>query len=329
MVRVGLVLGAGGIVGQAYHAGVLAALEHDLGWDPRSADVVVGTSAGSVSGTLLRLGVPAHDLAARAVEAPLSVESAPLRPWLDAPRPRFPPFDVSHWLRRWRPPPRDLLVRIAKRPWAIRPSVLATAMMPAGRVDLERHTGALDDVSEAAWPDGLWVCATRRSDGGRTVFGRTGAPAVTLSAAVAASCAIPGYFAPIALDDVEYVDGGVHSPTNADVLVGERLDVVLVVAPMSAAGGLPRTVDGGIRYAVHRRLEREVVALRRRGTTVVRIEPTAETLEMMGVNMMAPDRADPVVQSAFVEAGRYAATPRIARRLLPLTTRSGRLRAGA
>ena len=62
MKRVGLVLGAGGVVGQAYHSGVLAALEHDLGWDPRTAEVIVGTSAGSITGTLLRLGVSAEDL---------------------------------------------------------------------------------------------------------------------------------------------------------------------------------------------------------------------------------------------------------------------------
>ena len=51
MTRIGLVLGGGGVVGQAYHAGVLAVLEHDLGFDPRSADVVVGTSAGSITGS--------------------------------------------------------------------------------------------------------------------------------------------------------------------------------------------------------------------------------------------------------------------------------------
>ena len=58
MTRVGLVLGAGGLVGQANHAGALAALEHDLGWDPRTAEIVVGSSAGSLTGTALRLGVP-------------------------------------------------------------------------------------------------------------------------------------------------------------------------------------------------------------------------------------------------------------------------------
>ncbi len=73
---VGLVLGAGGVVGRAYHAGVLAALESEVGWDPRSADVIVGSSAGSITGTLLRLGVPASDLSALATRSPLSAEGA-------------------------------------------------------------------------------------------------------------------------------------------------------------------------------------------------------------------------------------------------------------
>ena len=54
MTRVGLVLGGGGVVGQAYHAGVLAVLEHDFGFDARTADMIVGTSAGSITGTPLR-----------------------------------------------------------------------------------------------------------------------------------------------------------------------------------------------------------------------------------------------------------------------------------
>lgn len=61
---VGLVLGGGGVTGMAFHAGVLAALQHDLGWDPNRADVVIGTSAGSVVGALLRNGASTEDLAA-------------------------------------------------------------------------------------------------------------------------------------------------------------------------------------------------------------------------------------------------------------------------
>ena len=64
---VGLVLGAGGVVGQAYQAGVLAALQRETGWDPRDATLIVGTSAGSVTGAALRVGVPATDLAAIAL----------------------------------------------------------------------------------------------------------------------------------------------------------------------------------------------------------------------------------------------------------------------
>ena len=57
--RIGLVLGAGGVAGGAFHAGVLAALEEATGWDPRTAAVVVGTSAGSITGATLRAGLPA------------------------------------------------------------------------------------------------------------------------------------------------------------------------------------------------------------------------------------------------------------------------------
>jgi NTE family protein len=319
--RTGLVLGAGGTVGQAYHAGVLAALEHDLDWDPRDADVIVGTSAGSVTGALLRLGVPAHDLAAWAVEAPLSVESSEYHDVLNRDRPEFPPLSLDYWLRRWRLPPAELMARIARKPWALRPSVIATAMMPAGEVDLIEHAEGLAELDPQEWPRGLWIAATGRDDGHRAVFGQAGAPEASLPEAVAASCAIPGYFSPITVNGVEYFDGGVHSPSNADVLKHMNLDLVIAVSPMSSAGGLARTIDAPLRYSVHRRLEKELRCLANRGTTVVRIEPAEETLDAMGVNMMAEDRADAVVQASFVETGRYIWTPRIANRLAPLNQR--------
>ncbi len=76
MARIGLVLGAGGATGGAFHAGVLAALEAATGWDPRTADIVVGTSAGSMTGAMLRAGISAADIAARTEGAPLSPEGA-------------------------------------------------------------------------------------------------------------------------------------------------------------------------------------------------------------------------------------------------------------
>ena len=56
--KVGLVLGAGGVLGGAWATGGLAALADETGWDPGSADYIVGTSAGSVIAALIAAGVP-------------------------------------------------------------------------------------------------------------------------------------------------------------------------------------------------------------------------------------------------------------------------------
>ena len=70
--RVGLVLGAGGVAGGAFHAGVLAALHEATGWDPRHAGVLVGTSAGSIAAASLRAGLSCADMLARAQDLPLA-----------------------------------------------------------------------------------------------------------------------------------------------------------------------------------------------------------------------------------------------------------------
>src|SRR4051794_21330801 len=64
LMGVGLVLGAGGATGAAFHAGTLLALQHDLGWTPDSAEIIVGSSAGSIVGGLLRAGLTTDDLSA-------------------------------------------------------------------------------------------------------------------------------------------------------------------------------------------------------------------------------------------------------------------------
>src|SRR3954453_9006271 len=56
--KVGLVLGAGGVLGGAWLTGGLAAIAEETGWDPGSADHIVGTSAGSGMGSLVASGVP-------------------------------------------------------------------------------------------------------------------------------------------------------------------------------------------------------------------------------------------------------------------------------
>ena len=203
MSGVGLVLGAGGVVGQAYHAGVLAALEHDCGWDPRTAKVIVGTSAGSITGTLLRANVPASELAAWTVRAPLTTEGRVLHQMLGTEIPEFEPFRLMHLLRLApNLPGWELLRNVAIRPWNLRPMVAALALLAPGRFDIATRLAMLQEVEGQTWPErDLWICAVRRSDGRRVVFGRPGSPDVPLHLAIAASCAVPGYFAPVKIDD--------------------------------------------------------------------------------------------------------------------------------
>lgn len=317
-------LGAGGVVGQAFHAGVLAALEQDIGWDPRTAEVIVGSSAGSVTGATLRLGVAAADLAARACGQAVSPAGAAFFDAIDGADQALPGPSVAALLRGWQLPSPALLTRTIRRPWAARATAMASTLLPSGRYDLRERTQVLDRLGNG-WPSGLWLCAARRDTGRRVVFGRSGSPTARISEAVAASCAIPSYFAPVPIGRRHYIDGGVHSPTNADVLTHAGLDVVIVVSPMSAAHGSGRGPDAAVRWAMHRRLEREIRHLRAQGTQVVRFEPGPDTLRIMGLNAMAEDRSGRVAEAARHDALTHASSERAARRLaaiLPLSTRA-------
>jgi NTE family protein len=311
---IGLVLGAGGVVGQAYQAGVLAALERETGWDPREAAVIVGTSAGSVTGTALRVGVPATDLAASLYGVATSRRGgAILRRILPSDAGPLPAPSVLSLLRPWTLPSPALITRVARRPLAFRPEVAAVTLLPRGQVDISERARGLDEHIGDRWPDGLRICAVRRSDGARVVFGRLGAPPARLAPAVLASCAIPGYFRPVTIEGTEYVDGGVHSVTNADVLRSEGLDLVLIVSSMSADRGSANGADGLLRRTVHRRMEREIARLEEAGTAVVRLEPGAESRRAMGLRAMAEDRSPRVIEAAYEETQRQIlATPLLA-----------------
>jgi NTE family protein len=316
--KVGLVLGAGGLVGQAYHSGVLAALEWDLGWDPRRADLIVGTSAGSLTGGMLRMGIPAFDHASWALGRSWGHEQL-LLSGLDALRSDLPNLDLRLLLRRWHLPARALLAQALRRPWAIKPLSMISSMLPVGATSfMELADEHLSGWSGEMWPDGLWICATRRNDGQRVVFGMGDEAATDMPSAIAASSAIPAYVAPVVIDGVEYLDGGLHSPTNADLLVDAGYNLVIIVSPMSGGAG---AIGTAFRNFANKRLRSEVVKLEASGTKVVCFEPGRSSAQAMGHNPMAIGRGAEVLRSAFFEAGAKVATPEIRECLAEITAR--------
>lgn len=313
----GLVLGAGGSVGGAFHAGVLAALQEATGWDPRRATVVVGTSAGSITGTGLRLGLSAADGLARAEGRPLSREGTRLMAPIGAVA-ATPSAETDG--RRFRSPTdvAATLARAALRPLAARPTAVIAGLLPGGTNGTQIISDSVGALVGDRWPDDpLWICAVRQRDGRRVVFGRDEQP--SLPAAVAASCAIPGYFRPVDVDGATYVDGGAHSPTNADVVRDLGLDLVLVSSPMSISGrGLRLAADQPTRRWARTLLDSEAVRLRRRGTAVVAFQPTAADAAVMGTNALDPSRQGPVARHVREATLRRLARPDMADRLAAL-----------
>jgi NTE family protein len=311
MARVGLVLGGGGVVGQAYHSAVLAVLEHDFGFDARTADVVVGTSAGSITGTLLRLGVSAEDLAAWTVRAPLSDDSGVIRQIADASVPDLAPFRPISVLRRpLRLPGPYMLHRAVSRPLQFRPLAAGMSLIAPGRHDIVEQLAALRELETSEWPDRpLWICAVRRRDGRRVVFGRPGSPPAPIHLAVAASCAVPGYFAPVRIGGRSYLDGGAHSPTNAAILRRADLDLAIVISPMSGPAGWRPDFYAATRRHATRLLEREVRALQKAGIQTLVFAPGEGEQRVMGNDMMSRERVGEVIQVSFLAAGRAAAMP--------------------
>jgi NTE family protein len=297
MTSVGLVLGAGGVVGGAYHAGALAALEEVTGWDPRRADVIAGTSAGSICAAALRAGLCTGDQFARSTSRELSPAGRALTGEAAVlelpPRPPFPrglPLPASP----------QLAATALLPPWSARPFAALAGLLPAGKVDTAPIGDRIRQLFDRDWPEQpLWICALRLRDGARIVFGRDDVCVPDVGTAVEASSAIPGYLQPVSIDGDTFVDGGAHSPTNADLVAGLGLDLVIVVSPMSSPWTALRPSPLiGSRALASWVLEREVRAIRASGTPVLALEPTAEDLAVMGHNAMDPTKRRSVAEQA-------------------------------
>lgn len=283
-------LGAGGLTGGAFHAGVLQGLL-DAGWDAAEADLVVGTSVGSSTGSTLRAGIPVADHWADQTGGDVSAATEARRRDLPA---RLDFVEPARPTNRWPLDP-GLAGRAFLRRGRPRVGLLAGGLLPRGRMDTLRIAHRIDGIYVGErWPaQPLWICSVRVADGRLRVFGRDPSDA-TVGQAVAASSAVPGLLAPVRIDGAEHVDGAVHSPTNVDLVAGLGFDRVIVSAPMAGSTDWHEPAR-----AYHTRLlAREVAVVRPSVSDVVVIGPDAETLAAMGPDAMAPGAEKAVAESA-------------------------------
>jgi NTE family protein len=299
--KTGLVLGGGGLVGMAYHAGVLYALEQEGGFVADSADLIVGTSAGSVVGAYVRAGWSTEDFWHLALGDHPDLERIGGDDPIEAKRRIMTPAFRS---------PLDLFRRavgsayiagrsVVRLPMPI-PGALAHAF-PGGLFAMTEGRTRFTEELPHDWPErDLYLCAVDIQTGRRVVLGRPGSPVIDLPHGVMASSAIPGVYKPVRLGRMTLVDGGAHSTSNLDVAAKAGCDIVIGVVPMAfdTAQG-PGPLNQLIRRWPARALAAEASLARARGAEVLLIRPTAEEVRLHGINMMRAGGLDLVAKAAY------------------------------
>ena len=214
-----LVLGGGGVAGVAWEIGVVDALAR-AGVELRSAERIVGTSAGAAVGAQLCTSEPLDSLVARQLVP--AAESTELE--VD--------FDVE----------------------AIANLVIAAVEDGLGGEEMRARMGALAlstttvpesvrrAVIESRLSDHTWsardlvLTAVDATTGAFVTFDRTSG--VDLVDAVAASCAVPGVWPPVTIGSTRYIDGGVRSVVNLDLAADCEVVVVLAPSVMGFGGSV-------------------------------------------------------------------------------------------
>jgi len=230
-----LVLGAGGVVGEAWMTGVLAGIEEGAELDLRNVEAFVGTSAGSMVAARLAAGKrPRRPTGGGRGEVAGSEEAA---------------TGLLHTAARWgwaaTAPLAPVATALASPGGALVRSALLARAPDSGR-KLSRLHAEMESLG-SRFDGRLRVCAVDKRSGRRVVFGAPGAPHASVADAVTASCSIPWVFAPVRIGDRDYVDGGVWSVTNLDASPARRDTEVLCLDPTA---GLRSALRQAMRVAV-------------------------------------------------------------------------------
>jgi NTE family protein len=259
-----LVLGGGGITGIAWELGLLAGLAEG-GVRLGEADLVVGTSAGSVVGAQLLSGAPVEELYASQLRPPSGEIGASMGP-----------RELVRWVYASISSRDETKARARLGRMALRAQPSATLQ--------ERLAAIASRLPSSEWPTGarLLVTAVDAQDGRFRVF--DAGAGVPLVDAVAASCAVPLVWPPVPIEGRPYVDGGARSAANADLATGA--DRVVVIAPIARAARRSARID------------RQLATLGP-GVRTVTVTPDAAARRAFGRNVL-----DPAHRAAAARAGR-------------------------
>ena len=264
-----LVLGGGGLVGIAWETGLLAGLRQ-AGLDLSRADLIVGTSAGSVVGAQLATGGDLDDLYARQL-------TPPARPLLPATAAGLIAFAQAYAEAA----PSGVMTQPAR---ARLGALALEAAVPSEAAYLQ-GIAALLPIHD--WPERrLLLTAVDAGDGSFAVWDKESR--IPLPLAVAASCAVPLIFPPVFIHGRRYMDGGLRSTVNADLAQG--CDGVIILSPFASLPGQPAPAEA------------EVNRLRASGHRVQLILPDQAAAHALGPNLMDPAACVPAAQSGRAQS---------------------------
>ncbi len=252
-----LVFGGGGVAGVAWELGILMGL-HDKGLDVRDADVIIGTSAGSVVGAQITSGTDLESLFA-----------SQLTP-VEQSKERKVEFDPAQLMNAFS----QAAAEVGSDVKAMRARVGAYALAAPTVPEADRHAIIESRLPSRMWPQQrLLIVAVDTATGEEYIMDRESG--VSLVDAVAASCAVPGVWPPVTIAGRRYMDGGVRSATNADLARGYNR--VLILNPLGANADY-----------MGMGLTAEIEALEREGGRVLVIAPDAASAAAIGLNPLDP-----------------------------------------
>ncbi|HLJ34957.1 MAG TPA: patatin-like phospholipase family protein [Ktedonobacteraceae bacterium] len=271
-----LVLGGGGVAGVAWELGILAGL-HDKGVDVQDADVIIGTSAGSVVGAQITSGTDIESLfASQMVPTAQSKE-------------RMVAFDSTQMMEAFG----QAVAGAGSDLKAVRARIGVYALSAQTIPEAERRAIIGSRLPVHEWPhQRLLIIAVDTETGEEYIMDRESG--VNLVDAVAASCAVPGIWPPVTIAGHRYMDGGMRSATNADLASGyER---ILILNPLGANANF---LGAG--------LDAEVASLQQEGSQVLVIGPDAASTTAIGMNPLDPATREPSARAGRAQ-GRELAT---------------------